>query len=298
VTVTGHTDVPREDEDALKAAVSKQPVSVAIEADKSAFQLYRSGVLDSSSCGTQLDHGVLIVGYGTDGSKDYWKVKNSWGATWGEQGYIRMVRNKNMCGIAQQASYPTGAKTASARKEVSVQDTCSLYSIDVATCGQSDLDCKYVKYAKLAESSLKDGTCASQGYTVKGDTETKSYPVIGNITITKYTKPSEVAVSAMCMPSGGSDCGYNGINAAGCAARGCNWCPNNPFWCQGGSNPSPGGGSCPWASKCWNTEGQCQSANISPWYNTDGNRCVIGPGSGDWIHPGGCTPCSAENVVV
>merc|ERR1712039_810566 len=99
------------DEDALKAAVSKQPVSVAIEADKSAFQLYRSGVLDSSSCGTKLDHGVLVVGYGTDG-KDYWKVKNSWGSSWGESGYIRMVRNKNQCGISQQPSYPTGAGPA------------------------------------------------------------------------------------------------------------------------------------------------------------------------------------------
>jgi len=109
VTITGHTDVPSGDEASLKAAVSKQPVSVAIEADKSAFQLYKGGVLDNSACGKKLDHGVLVVGYGTDG-KDYWKVKNSWGATWGEQGYIRMVRNKDQCGIATQPSYPTGAK--------------------------------------------------------------------------------------------------------------------------------------------------------------------------------------------
>merc|ERR1711982_231541 len=111
--ISGHTDVPARNEDALKAAVSKQPVSVAIEADKSAFQLYRSGILDNSGCGTNLDHGVLVVGYGTGSGKDYWKVKNSWGATWGEEGYIRMVRNKNQCGISQQASYPTGAKAAS-----------------------------------------------------------------------------------------------------------------------------------------------------------------------------------------
>jgi C1A family cysteine protease len=119
MTITGHTDVPSMDETALKAAVSKQPVSVAIEADKSAFQLYRGGVLDSSACGTQLDHGVLVVGYGTDG-KDYWKVKNSWGASWGENGYIRMVRNKNMCGISQQPSYPTGAKLEGANSHVVV----------------------------------------------------------------------------------------------------------------------------------------------------------------------------------
>jgi C1A family cysteine protease len=114
VTVTGFKDVPAKDEDALKSAVSKQPVSIAIEADKSAFQLYKSGVLDSTSCGTNLDHGVLLVGYGTDSSsgKDYWKVKNSWGGTWGESGYLRMVRGKNMCGLAMSASYPTGAKAA------------------------------------------------------------------------------------------------------------------------------------------------------------------------------------------
>lgn len=113
VTLTGHTDVPSKDEDALKAAVSKQPVSVAIEADKSAFQLYKSGVLDNPACGTQLDHGVLVVGYGTASGKDYWKVKNSWGASWGEQGYLRMVRGKNQCGISQEPSYPTGVKAAS-----------------------------------------------------------------------------------------------------------------------------------------------------------------------------------------
>ena len=115
VTVTGFKDVPHEDEDALKDAVSKGPVSVAIEADKSVFQLYKGGVFDSAECGKKLDHGVLAVGYGSDSDsgKDFWKVKNSWGATWGEQGFIRMVRGSNMCGIASQASYPTGAKAAS-----------------------------------------------------------------------------------------------------------------------------------------------------------------------------------------
>merc|ERR1712183_1261526 len=76
------------------------------------------------------------------------------------------------------------------KPSVDTEDTCSLYGIAGSDCGQSDLDCKYVKYAKLAEKSLKDGTCASQGYTVKGSTTTKSYPVVGDIVITHYTKPS------------------------------------------------------------------------------------------------------------
>jgi C1A family cysteine protease len=114
VTVSGHEDVPKNDEKSLLVAASQHPVSVAIEADKPAFQMYKSGVFDNAGCGTQLDHGVLVVGYGTMNGKDYWKVKNSWGGAWGDQGYIMIVRNKNMCGISQCASYPTGAKAAPA----------------------------------------------------------------------------------------------------------------------------------------------------------------------------------------
>ena len=109
-TLSGHVDVKSGDEEELKAAVQMTPVSVAIEADKSVFQLYKSGVLTDESCGTNLDHGVLVVGYGTDGTLDYWKVKNSWGKSWGEQGYIRLQRGVNMCGIASQPSYPTGVQ--------------------------------------------------------------------------------------------------------------------------------------------------------------------------------------------
>jgi C1A family cysteine protease len=92
------------------AAVAKGPVSVAIEADQSAFQSYRSGIV-KSGCGTQLDHGVLVVGYGSENGTDYWVVKNSWGASWGESGYIRLARTSasgpGVCGLQSQASYPT-----------------------------------------------------------------------------------------------------------------------------------------------------------------------------------------------
>merc|ERR1719421_1001035 len=107
--VTGFQDVAQGNEAQLKSSIQAAPTSVAIEADKSAFQLYKSGVFDSATCGKKLDHGVLAVGYGTDSGKDYYKVKNSWGASWGQQGYILMVQGKDMCGIADSASRPTGA---------------------------------------------------------------------------------------------------------------------------------------------------------------------------------------------
>jgi hypothetical protein len=77
------------------------PLSIALEADRSPFQLYTGGILDSTACGTTLDHGVTLVGYGTDeaSGKNFWTVRNSWGASWGEKGYIRLVRGKNMCGM-------------------------------------------------------------------------------------------------------------------------------------------------------------------------------------------------------
>jgi len=104
--ISGYTDVPAMNEASLLTAVTSGPVSVAIEADQACFQFYSSGILDDPSCGTQLDHGVLAVGYGTQSGKQYWKVKNSWGSSWGMSGYILMVRNKNQCGISQAASYP------------------------------------------------------------------------------------------------------------------------------------------------------------------------------------------------
>ncbi|XP_014666812.1 PREDICTED: cathepsin L1-like [Priapulus caudatus] len=108
-TVKSFTDIDSCNETALQVAVATVgPISVAIDASASSFHLYESGVYDEPGCSSiYLDHGVLAVGYGTLDDKDYWLVKNSWGADWGDNGYIYMSRNKdNQCGIATNASYP------------------------------------------------------------------------------------------------------------------------------------------------------------------------------------------------
>ena len=108
VKIKSYTDVRPNDETILKGAVSVGPVSVAIQANVSSFQFYKSGIYQDPECGDQLDHGVLVVGYGsTNNGTDYWIVKNSWGEDWGNKGYIWMARNRNnSCGIASKPSYP------------------------------------------------------------------------------------------------------------------------------------------------------------------------------------------------
>jgi len=112
VTISECFDVTPNNQVDLKSAVHTNPVSIAIEADTRTFQLYTSGIITSDACGTNLDHGVLIVGYGEESGTKYWKVKNSWGPSWGENGYVKIERSEEtndpgVCGVAMQPSFPS-----------------------------------------------------------------------------------------------------------------------------------------------------------------------------------------------
>jgi len=109
IRVQGYKNVQANSVPALKSAIAAGPTSVTIEADQMVFQMYTGGILDSTSCGTNLDHAVTAVGYGSESGKDYYIVRNSWGASWGEQGYIRIaaVSGAGICGIQEESLYPS-----------------------------------------------------------------------------------------------------------------------------------------------------------------------------------------------
>ncbi|XP_047334005.1 low-temperature-induced cysteine proteinase-like [Impatiens glandulifera] len=174
VTIDDYEDVPVNDEKALQKAVANQPISVAIEAGGREFQLYESGVF-TGKCGTALDHGVAAVGYGTEHGQDYWIVRNSWGSSWGENGYIRLQRNvpktgTGKCGIAMEASYPIkgsqnppnpGPSPPSPIKPPSVCD--SYYS-----CPESSTCCCVYEYGNYCYAwgccPLEGATCCDDHY--------------------------------------------------------------------------------------------------------------------------------------
>ena len=108
VRTTAYTSVTQRSLSQLEAAVQKGVVSVAIEADRAVFQLYNGGVFDSTSCGTSLDHGVALVGFGTESGQDYFILRNSWGTSWGEQGYMKLAATSGagICGVNLGAVYP------------------------------------------------------------------------------------------------------------------------------------------------------------------------------------------------
>ena len=110
-TFSSCQDISSNNQIELEIAVAQQPVSVAIEADTKEFQLYKSGVITGDACGTNLDHAVLVIGYGTENGLDYWLVKNSWGTSWGDEGYVKITKSNSnndpgVCGIASIPSFP------------------------------------------------------------------------------------------------------------------------------------------------------------------------------------------------
>ena len=92
--------------------IQRQPLAAAIQVDSLIFKFYKSGVITSELCGQDVNHGVLIVGYGTEDGIDYWLVKNSWGTDWGDNGYVKIMRSnsvsdKGVCGIGSRVSFPS-----------------------------------------------------------------------------------------------------------------------------------------------------------------------------------------------
>ncbi|XP_076151643.1 digestive cysteine proteinase 1-like [Alosa pseudoharengus] len=105
---TGYDTGDPGDEEGLEVVVALLgPISVTVDAGHDSFQSYQSGVYDEPSCQSTGSHAMLVVGYGTEDGQDYWLVKNSWGVNWGDEGYIKMSRNKNnQCGIASATILP------------------------------------------------------------------------------------------------------------------------------------------------------------------------------------------------
>lgn len=110
IELSDFSEVARFDPQQLALALQRGPVSVGVDASSTAFKWYKNGII-TRNCGTSIDHAVLLVGYGTENGVDYWTIKNSWGADWGENGYFRILRDMNkkddgMCGVQSTPCYP------------------------------------------------------------------------------------------------------------------------------------------------------------------------------------------------
>lgn len=131
VSIDGYVDVPPNNEQELQQAVATQPVSVGICGSERAFQLYSGGIF-TGPCSTSLDHAVLIVGYDSKNGVDYWIVKNSWGTSWGINGYMHIIRNSGnsagVCGINMLPSYPTKSSPNPPPSPPPGPTKCSLFS--------------------------------------------------------------------------------------------------------------------------------------------------------------------------
>ncbi|KAG6424937.1 hypothetical protein SASPL_115360 [Salvia splendens] len=183
VSIDSYEDVPENDEKALKKAVANQPIAVAIEAGGRAFQLYESGVF-TGHCGTELDHGVVAVGYGTEKGKDYWIVRNSWGTSWGEEGYIKVERNvanvsTGKCGIAMEASYPfkTGQNPPNPGPSPPSPVKPPVVCDDYQTCPEGSTCCCVYQYGRFC---FGWGCCPLESATCCDDSESccpHEYPV-------------------------------------------------------------------------------------------------------------------------
>ncbi|KAJ0577935.1 putative actinidain [Helianthus annuus] len=140
VTIDGYNDVPENKEDQLLQAVATQPVSVGICGSERAFQLYSTGIF-TGPCSTALDHAVLIVGYDSKDGVDYWIIKNSWGTSWGMDGYMYMARNigdsNGLCGINMLASYPIKTSPNPPPSPTPKPVKCNLFS----WCGEGETCC-------------------------------------------------------------------------------------------------------------------------------------------------------------
>lgn len=234
----------------------KGPVSIAVEADKSVFQSYRSGVM-TGMCGTQLDHGILLVGYGTESGTDYWKVKNSWGTVWGIQGFGNLERGKGSegeCGILMGATYPVvksstsdvelttctgsgdpkatsacyeGAAGALGLKEHVKVDVKSFASsngvMDLSGSGIESFTCKDHKFTKSGQEIKVDVTdCVPSAITVS---DVKYCSDSDQIKVTVKDKAVPLPISAI-------------LSKVDCAKSNLSW--PWPAKCEGSGDPTTG----------------------------------------------------------